>query len=296
MKKSKKASYNVTRTMVGQNKVSVKRIPTYLGRAFIVLWVVFTIVIITWVLLASFSTTKEIFTGNLLKSGLHFNGYVSVFTKYNIWLNFGNSLMNTVIACAGLVLVCAPAAYALSKFEFKMKKPINIAYAAAMGLPSVMLLAPLFMTIVSIGMNKSIATIWLIYICTGIPSTMFYLLGFFSNIPSSLQESALVEGCTHVKAFWKVVFPLAQPGVLTITIFNFIGYWNEFVWALVFCSAPERKPLAVALQNIVQAMGNLGNYTGIFAAVIIVFVPTFILFIILSDFIMGDITAGAVKG
>lgn len=281
--------------IVGYKLSTSSRIMQFLGKALIVCWVAFTIIIISWVFLASFSTTKEIFKGELLQSGFHLDGYRIVFEKYNILKYFGNSLLYTGVTCLGLVFICAPAAYALTNFQFRGKKVLQMAYASAMGLPSVMLIAPIFMTIVAFNLNNNISTLWIIYIGIGIPACMFYLQGFFSTIPSSLQEAALVDGCSHIKAFWKVIFPLAQPGIITVTIFNFITYWNEYIWALILASNNERKTLAVALQSIIQGMGNTGNYPGLFAAVIIVFVPTFVLFILLSDVIMGDITSGGVK-
>lgn len=285
-----------TRISTGRNRRFVSRIPMYIGKLVIVSWVIFTIIVIGWVFLASFSTTKEIFTNKLLASGLHFEGYTLLFKQYNIARYFANSLLYTAVACVGLILVCAPAAYAIAKYNFKGRKLIQGAYASAMGLPGAMLMAPLFMMIVSLNMNNSVVTLWVVYIGTGIPFCMFYLLGFFSTVPTEIQESALVEGCSHIKAFWKVVFPLAQPGIVTVTIFNFIGYWNEYMWALILATKSSKKTLAVGLQAIVQGMGNTGNYTGLFAAVIVVFIPTFLFFILLSEKIIGNITAGSVKG
>ncbi len=266
------------------------------GYVVMVLWVAFIIAMIAWVLIASFSTTKNIFSGHLFGGGLSTKAYALIFGQYNFLAYFKNSLIYTTVVCISLILLVSPAAYALSKYRFFGKRAISLAYSAAMGLPGVMLIAPIFMAVVSMKIQTSILPLLIIYVGIGIPTTLFYLLSFFSTIPNTIRDSALVEGCSHVKAFWKVIFPLAQPGILTITIFNFIAFWNEYIWALIFARNESRRTLAIALQIVVQGMGNAGNYPGIFAAVIIVFVPTFLLFIALSNFILGDVTAGAVKG
>jgi len=165
-----------------------------------------------------------------------------------------------------------------------------------MGIPGVMLMIPIYMIIGKLNLTKNIWVLMLIYICISIPFTVFFLSSFFSTIPKEIQESALVEGCSHVKAFWKVIFPLAQPGLITVTIFNFIGLWNEYMWALIFANSSQKRTLALGLQAIVESMRYSGDWSGLFAAVVIVFVPTFILFIFLSNKIMGGITSGAVKG
>lgn len=282
--------------LMSNKKKIVRSAPMFIGKFIIICWCLFTITIIGWVFLASFSTTREIFTNNLLKTGLHLDGYRLLLKQYNILRYFFNSLIYTTIACAGLIIVCAPAAYALSKYEFKGKRWITMAYSSALGLPSVMLMAPLFIMFTTIGMGKSIVTLWMIYIGTGIPFTIFYLLGFFSTIPKEIEEAGLIDGCSHIKVFWKIIFPLAQPGIITVTIFNFITYWNEYIWALTLANAPSKKTIAVGLQAIIQGMGNTGNYTGLFAAVVLVFLPTLILFVLLQEKIMGDITSGGVKG
>ncbi len=192
-----------------------------LGQITIVLWVAFTIALIGWVILASFSKTPDIFKNELFKSGFTLKGYDLVFNRYNMGAYFFNSLFYTVTACGGLIFLCAPAAFVLSKFKFKGKNLFDWMFSTALGLPGVMLLAPLFMMITSLKMNNSMITLILVYICTGIPFTTVYLTGFFATVPLSVFESGLTDGCTHISSFYRLILPLAQPGIITVTIFNF---------------------------------------------------------------------------
>ena len=128
------------------------------------------------------------------------------------------------------------------------------------------------------------------------PFTTTYLLNFFASLSKSYEEAAAIDGCTPSKAFWKIMFPLIQPAVVTVTIFNFMSVWNEFFMALIFATSTETTPVGVGLLQIVNAMKYTGDYGGLFAAVIIVFLPTFLLFILLSEKIISGVTGGGVKG
>lgn len=267
-----------------------------IGALIIAVWCLFTVASISWICIASLSTTKDIFAGTLFSSGLHFENYLTVIAKHNILRYFGNSLFYTTFACIGSIFLVAPASYAVSNYNFKGKRILQTIYSSAMGIPAIMLMIPLYMIVVQLKLTKTPLVLVVIYICTTVPFTFFYLLSFFSTIPKEIQESGLVDGCTHSKAFWKVIFPLAQPGIVSVTIFNFVGIWNEYTWALVFANSSKRRTLALGLQAIVDGMRYSGDWAALFAAVVMVFLPTFILFIFLSEKIMGGITAGAVKG
>ena len=266
------------------------------GKVLILIWCAFTVALFVWVIGASLTPTKYIFRNELLKGGLDFTGYQTVIQKYHIFDYFLNSVVYTAAACLGLIIFCAPAAFVISKFVFKGRRAFQILFSVALGLPGVMLLAPLYMMMVRLNLHNFHGTLIIIYLCTGIVSTTVYLMGFFATVPMSVFEAGLIDGCSPVRAFYSLVLPLAKPGIVTITIFNFIGYWNEYIWALVFSSKQSNRTLAVALQSLVTNMQTTGNYQGLFAGVVLVFVPTVLIYILLAKQIMSGSTAGSVKG
>ncbi len=268
----------------------------FVGKVMILCWCVFTVALFAWVVAASFTPTKDIFQNNLLSHGFDMTGYKTVIDRYHILDYFVNSVLYTVVACAGLVFFCAPAAFVISKFVFKGRRIFQMIFSISLGLPGVMLLAPLYMMMVRLNLHNFRGTLIIVYLCTGIAATTVYLMGFFATVPMTVFESGLIDGCTPVKAFYRLILPLAKPGIVTITIFNFIGYWNEYIWALVFSNKQANRTLAVALQTLVTSMQTTGNYQGLFAGVVIVFIPTVIIYILLSKQIMSGSTAGAVKG
>ena len=274
-------------------------IPGYL---ILTLWIFFTVVLIGWIFAASFATTKEIFKGTSLQfpSGLHFENYVKAWNSQNVSIFFSNSLFYAMISTGLLIIVCAPAAYALSRFKFFLNRPIQSGFVAAMGVPMVMIILPLFGVISQLQLLKQDWTVRalmiFLYVGINVPYTTIFLLTFFSNLSASYEEAAAIDGCSPIKIFWKIMLPLAQPGIITVSIFNFINIWNEYFMSLIFANNDRVKPVAVGLYSMIDSMKYTGDWAGMFAAVIIVFLPTFILYIFLSEKIIAGITAGGVKG
>ena len=279
-------------------KKEAKLLPGYI---ILILWVVFTFVLLGWVFAAGLSTTPDIFQGNTLKfpTGLHFENYVKAWTTSNVSMFFGNSLLYSVVSCVALILICAPAAYVLSRFTFVGNKIIQTSFVSAMGTPIIMVILPLFGIVASTGILNDLVlnkvVLILLYIGINVPYTTIFLLTFFSNLSRTYEEAAAIDGCPPMKTFWKIMFPMAQSGLVTVTIFNFINIWNEYFLSLIFANSDQMKPVAVGLFGMINSMKYTGDWAGMFAAVTIVFLPTFILYIFLSEKIIGGVTGG-IKG
>ncbi len=265
------------------------------------IWVIFTAVLVGWVFSASFSTTKEIYQGTNLRfpSGLHFENYVKAWKSQNVSVFFANSLGYASVSTVLLVIVCAPAAYALSRFKFFAGRAIQSGFVAAMGVPAAMIILPLFGMVSFMNLLKAEFSVRLLmvflYVGINIPYTVIFLLSFFANLSRSFEESAAIDGCTPQKTFWKIMLPLVQPGIITVSIFNFINIWNEYFVSLIFASGQNVRPVAVGLYSMISSMRYTGDWAGMFAAVIIVFMPTFFLYIFLSERIIAGVTGGAIK-
>ena len=210
-----------------------------------------------------------------------------------------NSLEYSIISCVALILICAPAAYVLARFTFIGNKLIQTSFVSAMGLPVIMIILPLFGLISASGMLNDIISnkiiLVLLYIGINVPYTTIFLLTFFANISRTYEEAAAIDGCPPMKTFWKIMFPMAQSGLVTVSIFNFINIWNEYFISLLIASRNETKPVAVGLYGMINSMKYTGDWAGMFAAVVIVFLPTFLLYIFLSEKIIGGVTGG-IKG
>ena len=272
------------------------------GYIILTLWVLFTFVLLGWVVGASFSTSKEIFSGGVFKfeTGIHLENYVKAWSTSNVSVFFLNSLVYATISCILLIVICAPAAYVLARFTFLGNKLIQNGFVAAMGVPATMIVLPLFglvagWNILNVSLANRAVLIFL-YVGINVPYTTIFLLTFFSNLSKSFEEAAAIDGCPPMKTFWKIMLPMAQPGIITVTIFNFINVWNEYFMSLIFANSDKVKSVAIGLYGMINSMRYTGDYAGMFAAVVIVFLPTFILYIFLSEKIIAGVTGGGVKG
>ncbi len=273
-------------------KKELRMLPGYL---LIFIWLAFTVVLVGWIVLASLSTTKEIFTGNVLASGLHFENYSYAWTKGNMSGYFLNSILYSVVSVTGIILVAAPCAYALSRFSFFYNKALRTMIVTALSIPSVMVILPLYSLAVNLGILNNRITLMILYICLQVPFCAFFLLSFFATLSKTYEEAAAIDGCSPIATFFRIMFPLAQPGLITVGIFLFMGIWNEFFIATIFATEAKIRPLAVGLQNLVQSLSINGKWAELFAGVMIVFLPTFVLYVFLSEKIIAGVTGGGLK-
>ncbi|MCU6748438.1 carbohydrate ABC transporter permease [Faecalicatena acetigenes] len=281
-----------------KQKINWKRELSLLpGYLIVTVWIVFTAAFLIWILGASLSTSAEIFTGSIFKfeTGFHWENYKSAWETQNVSVFFLNSLLYAAVACVFVILISAPAAYVLSRYEFVGNKMIKSGLIIAMSIPVIMIIMPLF-ALATQWQIKGRLLLMLLYIFLNVPFTTTYLLNFFATLSKTYEEAAAIDGCAPVKTFWVIMLPLVQPAIITVTIFNFLSVWNEFFIALIFASTDKMKSVGVGLLQIVNSMKYTGNYGGLFAAVVIVFLPTFILYILLSEKIISGVTGGGVKG
>ena len=275
-------------------KKEARLLPGYL---IVGVWVVFTAVMLFWILGASLSTSREIYQGEIFKfaSGFHWSNYADAWNAQNVSVFFGNSLLYSVISCVGVLAISAPAAYVLSRWEFTGGKALRIGLVIAMSVPVIMVIMPIYSLSVQWGIKGRVLLV-ILYIMLRVPYTTIYLLDFFSTLSRTYEEAAYLDGCSGPNTFLKIMLPLVQPAIITVTIFNFMSVWNEFFMALIFTSSESMAPVGVGLLNIINSMKYTGNVGGMFAAVIIVFLPTFLLYIFMSEKIIAGVTGGGVKG
>ena len=230
------------------------------------------------------------------ESGFHFENYIRAWNTQKVSVYFMNSLLYTVVSCTSIILIASPAAYVLSRFKFKGNLSIQSLLASALGIPAIMIVMPLFSLVSRLRLTNNRWLLIFLYIAMNVPFTTFFLLAFFKSLSTTYEEAAYIDGCSPMGTFWRIMFPLVQPGIITVTVFNFITIWNEYFMSMIFANKPKVRPVSVGLFNMIQAMRYTGDWGGMFASVVIVFLPTFLLYIFLSERIIQGVTAGAIKG
>ena len=198
-------------------RVSIKReVPKLPGYIMCVVWLIFTILLIGWVILASFSTSREILSGELFKfaSVFHFENYTNAWKSQKISVFFVNSLIYTAISCTMIILVAAPAAYALSRFKFRGNMILQNLFATALGIPVIMIVMPLFSIITSLKLTNTRGLIMFLYIAMNVPFSIFFLLAFFSNLSYTFEEAAAIDGCSPIRLSGRSCFRWRSPVLL----------------------------------------------------------------------------------
>jgi ABC-type glycerol-3-phosphate transport system permease component len=246
--------------------------------------------------MSSLKTNKELFTNVwALPTKLHFENYSKALFAVDMEYYFLNSLVVVLTSVLVILILSAPAAYVLSRKKFKGSTWFMLAFIAGIGIPIPLLFIPLFVIMTTLKINNTLLGLGVLFIALSLPFTVFMLSGFFTSLPVELEEAAIIDGASDFQVFFRVMLPLGLPGLITAAIFNFIGLWNEYQLALVFLNDPDKSTLSLGLYTLSNGMEYTGDWVGLMAGVVIVMIPTIILYIILSERMISGITMGAVK-
>jgi len=276
------------------------RIRKWLGHApaYVVLglWSLFTLFIILWVIMSSLKSNRDLFSSVwALPKALHFANYAKALFAVSMGSYFLNSLAVVLMSVLLILLLSAPASYVLSRTQFKGRNLITMLFIGGIGIPLPLMFIPLFVILSGLRINNTLFGLGLLFVAVSLPFTVYILTGFFGSLPAELEEAATIDGATDFQVFFRVMLPLGLPGLITATIFNFIGLWNEYQLALVFLNDPNKSTLSLGLYTLSNGMEYTGDWVGLMAGVVIVMIPTVVLYIILSERMISGITMGAVK-
>jgi ABC-type glycerol-3-phosphate transport system permease component len=248
-----------------------------------------------WAVLASFTPEARLFEGpSLLPTHLVLEHYRALFTQRNFWIPVRNSLIVAGTTTAFCVSVGALCAYALARLEFRGKTPL-LGFILAVGMfPQISVVSPLYMLLRALHLINTYPGLILPYFTFAMPLTVWLLVGFFRQLPAELEEAAMVDGASRLRAFGEVIIPLALPGLATTAILTFVYSWNEFLFALSFTLGPERQTVPVAIA-LFRGMYQV-PWGQILAAAVVATLPVTLLVLAFQRRIVQGLTAGAVKG
>ena len=260
----------------------------YLLMAFVL---VISLYPILWVFLNSFKRTPG---GLGLPDEWVFDGYITIFTKLNIGQYFLNSLIVTVISTVISVFVVSLAAYVSARISFKGKNLVTPMFASTLFIPSISISFPIYRLLSDLGLKDTLTGIIFVYSSLGIAVTFFILRSYFLTIPKEMEEAAMMDGCGYVGTYFRIIVPIAKPGLATAAIMAFLNNWNEYYFASILLKSKENMTLPALLGQFTTAYSK--NLNGMFSAIILIVLPTIIIFCLLSETFVKSLTAGAVKG
>ena len=264
---------------------------------FLILWSLMVIFPMVWVVASSLKTDKEIFMSPWqLPSQLMFDNFVRVWGKANIGLYFANSLLVILPAIFFTLLFSAMAGYVLARFTFPGNRFIFYAFLGGMLFPVMLALVPLFFLLQSLSIVDTRFGLILVYIAYSLPFTVFFMTGFFKTLPTEVLEAATMDGANNLQLFFLIVIPLAQNGLVSMGIFNFLGMWNQYILPLVLLTSSGKYVLSQGLAFLAHQQRYQSDWSGLFAAIVIVMLPTLIVYTIFQNQIQRGLTVGALKG
>jgi N-acetylglucosamine transport system permease protein len=269
----------------------------FFSQGFLWLWSLMVIVPVVWIVLSSFKTTREIASAPLaLPESLHWQNFANAWTNGHIGAFFLNTIQVMVFSVSGTMLLGAMAAYVLARYQFFGNRIIYFGFAAGMMFPVFLALFPLFKTLGNVGLLNTYTGLIIVYIAYSLPFTVFFLTAFFRTLPESVAEAALLDGCGHFRLFFRVMLPMARPGLISIGIFNFLSHWNQFILPQVLMQGDESKQvLAQGLATLAVSQGYEGDYSGLFAGLTIAMLPVLVVYILFQRQIQSGLTAGQLK-
>lgn len=262
-------------------------------------WVVFPMV---WVAYSSLKPDAAIFRDTFALpqlNDLRFDNYARAWQQANFGEYFVNSVLVTSVSVVLIVILGAMAAYALTRFYHPVSGFIFWLFLAGLMIPAQLAVVPLFFELRAAGLLNSRAGLVLVYVANGLPFAMFILAGFFRSLPKSLYEAAVIDGCGEFTAFWRVMLPLARPGLVTVAIFQFIGVWKEYFFAFMLVGGDAEgsaRTLPLGLANLSITAQFRTDYGMLFAGLMLVTIPILITYTLLQRHIVKGVAAGALKG
>ena len=266
-----------------------------------------TIIIpVAWVFMASIKENSE-FYGNpwAMPAGFYIQNFADAWGKARMGEYMFNSVVVTALALVILLVVALPAAYVLSRFEFKF---LNAAFMGGLFINVNYIVVPIFLMLVdgdkllknSFGGGfflNNIVVLAVVYASTALPFTIYLLSGYFATLAHDYEEAAYIDGAGYGTTMLKIIFPMAQPSIITVILFNFLSFWNEYIIAMTLLSDPKgSKTLPVGLMQLTQAQQSAAQYGQLYAGLVLVMLPTLILYICVQKKLTQGMTLGGLKG
>ncbi|SDJ59813.1 N-acetylglucosamine transport system permease protein [Nonomuraea maritima] len=268
-----------------------------LSHVALAVWALLIILPLVWTFLASFKNNTEIFGDPLQLPGeLRLDAWGRAWDKAHIGRYMFNTVIVVFFGTAGTMLFGAMAAYVLARFSFAGSKLIYYYFVAGLAFPVFLALGPLFFVVRQFGLLNSHVGLVLVYIAYSLPFTVFFLAAFFRTLPEAVAEAAMIDGASHTRTFFQVMVPMARPGLISITIFNVLGQWNQYLLPLVLVAGdPDKWVLTQGIASISTLAGYEADWPALFAALSLTILPVMVVYVIFQRQIQSGLGAGALK-
>ena len=270
---------------------------------------VLIIVPVAWVFMASIKENAEFYANpwNLPK-GFYFQNFVEAWETAKMGEYMLNSVIVTLVSLALLLVVALPAAYCLSRFRFFGQKFLSTAFMAGLFINVNYIVVPIFLMLRDgdLWLKKvfgsgfllnNLFVLAVVYAATALPFTIYLLSSYFATLAHDYEEAAYIDGAGYFRTMLQVIFPMAKPSIITVILFNFLSFWNEYIISMTLMTSMDGgKTLPVGLLNLMQAQQSAANYGPMYAGLVLVMLPTLILYCCMQKNLTKGMTVGGLKG
>lgn len=266
------------------------------SHAGLICWSALVIVPLLWTFFSSFKSSSEIFGNPFgLPRKLLVANYSHAWTDAGI----GRSLFNTIIVVGvALVLVMvlgAMCSYVLARFRFPGNRVVYYLMLAGLTFPIFLAIVPLFFILKNMGLVGTLPGLILVYVAYALPFTVFFLHAFFQSLPQEIYEAAQIDGAGEWRTFFQVMLPMAKSGMIAVSIFNFLGLWNQYLLPIALNPNESNYVLSQSLGAFASAAKYGVDYGALFAAVVITIAPVLVVYVLFQRQLQGSVSQGTMK-
>ena len=272
------------------------RIFSGIAHVILIIWVLIVLAPLIWTILSSFKTSREIFASPFsLPETMQWGNYVRAWNESGIGTSFFNTLIIVFSALFLVMLLGAMCAYVLARFRFFGSRLIYWALLAGLTFPIFLAMVPLYSILDNMGLLSTKFALIIVYTAFALPFTVFFLYAFFRTLPNEIQEAAYVDGAGEWTTFFRVMLPMAAPGMASVAIFNFLGLWNQYLIPISINSKQENYVLSQALGKYLSMTTYQVDYGGLFAGSVITIIPVLVTYVVFQRQLQGSVSKSTMK-
>jgi len=274
----------------------MKKVLAIIKYVFLILILLWTLFPMYWMLVNSFKDRVEIFSHipTFVPQNFTLENYKKLFIDLKFGIIILNSLKVALFSTVVVIIIATLSAYAISRYNFRGKKTLNLWIILVRIFPTVAFVVPLYLILRNLNILNTHLGLILLYITFNLPFAVWMLINFINEIPIEIEESGMIDGASPLKILLRLIIPLLLPGLGATAIFTFIASWNEFMFALIFLQSPKLVTVPVALSGLITEY--LVLWGPMSAGGIISLVPILLFVILMQDYIVKGLTLGSIKG
>ena len=263
---------------------------------------------VVWVMVASVKETVEHYGSPwALPTHIHWQNFADAWTKANMGGYMLHSVTITAMALAILLVVALPASYCLARFKFVGNKLLNTCFMAGLFINVNYIVVPIYLmlsdadkwcktTLGQAMLLNNHFVVAVVYAATALPFTIYLLSSYFATLPHDFEEAAYIDGAGYWRTMLEIIFPMAKPSIITVILFNFLSFWNEYIIIKTLVTDKDQWTLPAGLLNLMQAQQSAAEYGPMYAGLVLVMLPVLILYICVQKNLTKGMTVGGLKG